>query len=168
MTAAAGMVVCIFQGYDGDSPNASTCRKCGKEKDAHYAAELPKVSERQCEYAVPPLNGRAYARCQNLSMRPDFPYCGLHADNFLPLPVHEPETEPEPIADVVNHPTHYAGKGGLECIDVIEAFELDFHLGNAVKYILRAGKKDEVTQELRKAIWYLEREIGLYGEGEGK
>ncbi len=52
------------------------------------------------------------------------------------------------------NPTHYHGKN-LETIDVIEAFDLDFSLGNAVKYILRAGKKDGRTTDLRKARWYI-------------
>ncbi len=59
--------------------------------------------------------------------------------------------------DKVNHPNHYQGKG-LECIEVIEAFDLNFCLGNAIKYILRAGKKAHRIEDLKKAIWYLERE----------
>lgn len=50
----------------------------------------------------------------------------------------------------------------MQSIDVIEAFELGFHLGNAIKYILRAGKKGEREQDLQKAIWYLKREIETY------
>lgn len=60
--------------------------------------------------------------------------------------------------EMVNHPKHYQGNG-LEAIEVIEAFNLNFNLGNAVKYILRCGKKDNDLQELNKAIWYLEREL---------
>jgi hypothetical protein len=60
--------------------------------------------------------------------------------------------------DVVNHPPHYK-RGGLECIDVIEGFGLGFRLGNAVKYILRAGHKGDRLEDLRKARWYLDREI---------
>lgn len=60
--------------------------------------------------------------------------------------------------DIVNHPPHYKGNG-IECIDVIEAFGLGFNLGNAVKYILRAGKKGDRIEDIRKAMWYLEREI---------
>lgn len=60
--------------------------------------------------------------------------------------------------DNVNQPAHYKGKG-LECIQVIEAFDLGFNLGNAVKYTLRAGKKGERKEDLQKAIWYLQREI---------
>lgn len=58
----------------------------------------------------------------------------------------------------VNHPNHYQGNG-LEAIDVIESFGLGFNLGNAVKYILRAGKKDCILQDLKKAHWYITREI---------
>lgn len=61
------------------------------------------------------------------------------------------------MIDNINHPQHYKGKG-LEVIEVIEAFDLDFHRGNAVKYILRAGKKTEdVAEDIKKAIWYLNR-----------
>ena len=61
----------------------------------------------------------------------------------------------------VNHPSHYQSKTGLEAIDVIEAFDLNFNLGNVIKYILRCGKKDAEIQELEKAKWYLEREISI-------
>lgn len=62
----------------------------------------------------------------------------------------------------INHPQHYGGGDNLyETIKVIEAWELDFHLGNAVKYISRAGKKDlaKEREDLLKAIWYLNRKI---------
>lgn len=64
-----------------------------------------------------------------------------------------------PRIDLVNHPAHYKSEAGLESIDVIEAFELGFNLGNAVKYILRCNKKGNKIQDLDKAIWYLKREI---------
>ncbi len=63
---------------------------------------------------------------------------------------------------MVNHPTHYGGSENIyEAIKVIEAWELDFHLGNTVKYISRAGKKDidKELQDLKKALWYLQRKI---------
>lgn len=67
--------------------------------------------------------------------------------------------------DPVNHPAHYKTASGLEAIDVIEAFGLSYHLGNAAKYILRAGKKDGANrgEDLRKAIWYLHRAIEKEG-----
>lgn len=62
--------------------------------------------------------------------------------------------------DNVNHPPHYK-QGGIETIDVVEAWQLGFHLGNAVKYISRAGKKpgNAELDDLKKARWYLDREI---------
>ncbi|QII11220.1 hypothetical protein KsCSTR_18410 [Candidatus Kuenenia stuttgartiensis] len=61
------------------------------------------------------------------------------------------------MSDNINHPPHYQANG-MEVIDVIEAFGLGFHMGNAVKYILRAGKKtDNPKEDVQKAIWYLER-----------
>ena len=65
----------------------------------------------------------------------------------------------EKKADNVNHPPHYKSDTNLEAIDVIEAFNLSFSLGNAIKYILRAGKKDDIAQDLKKAKWYIDREI---------
>ena len=65
------------------------------------------------------------------------------------------ETKP----DLVNHPPHYRD-GGIEVIDFIEAKDLNFRLGNAIKYISRAGKKaSDPVQDLEKAVWYLKREI---------
>jgi hypothetical protein len=61
--------------------------------------------------------------------------------------------------DEINRPLHYQGKGGMQAIDVIEAFELNYRLGNAIKYILRAGKKGDASTCLQKARWYLDREI---------
>ena len=62
--------------------------------------------------------------------------------------------------DPVTNPSHYQTPNGLEAIDVIEAFFHDnFHLGNAFKYIARAGKKGDYVEDLEKAAWYLRREI---------
>jgi hypothetical protein len=62
--------------------------------------------------------------------------------------------------DGVNHPPHYGGaESPYEAIKVIEAWALGFHLGNAVKYIARAGKKGDAIEDLKKAAWYLAREI---------
>ena len=62
------------------------------------------------------------------------------------------------MSDPVHNPSHYKS-GGIEAIDVIEAFELGFHLGNVVKYVLRAGRKGDALEDLEKAAWYLDREI---------
>lgn len=65
----------------------------------------------------------------------------------------------EETKEMVNHPAHYQGDG-LEVIDVIESFRLNFNLGNVVKYVLRAeNKHSSPIEDLEKARWYLEREI---------
>ena len=66
----------------------------------------------------------------------------------------------EVTRDNVNHPDHY-NHGKIEVIDFIEDQHLGFHLGNAVKYISRAGRKDpaRTVEDLRKAAWYLNRQI---------
>ena len=60
----------------------------------------------------------------------------------------------------INHPDHYKGKE-LEVIEIIDAFNLNFNLGNVIKYILRAGNKADTPylEDLQKAQWYLNREI---------
>ena len=64
------------------------------------------------------------------------------------------------MSDAVNHPAHYTD-GRIEVIDFIEDKKLNYHRGNAVKYICRAGKKDpeKTIEDLQKAEWYLHREI---------
>jgi hypothetical protein len=63
----------------------------------------------------------------------------------------------------IDHPSHYRKDTGFEAIDVIEAWGLNFNLGNTVKYISRNGKKDpdEYILDLEKARWYIDREIKI-------
>ena len=64
------------------------------------------------------------------------------------------------MKDLVNHPSHYGGKDNIyEAIKVIEAWNLDFHLGNVIKYISRAGKKGSKLEDLKKAQWYMNRAV---------
>ena len=80
------------------------------------------------------------------------------------------EKDSEKIADDnVNHPSHYAS-GKIEVIDFIEDKELGFHLGNAIKYISRAGKKDpdKTVEDLKKAVWYINRQISLLEDKENE
>lgn len=67
---------------------------------------------------------------------------------------------PEATIDAVQHPSHY-NSGKIEVIDFIEDQQLGFNLGNAVKYISRAGKKDpaKTIEDLEKAVWYINRQI---------
>jgi hypothetical protein len=68
-------------------------------------------------------------------------------------------SEPEQV----DHPSHYQMPGGLEVIDLVE--HMPFNLGNAVKYICRAGKKPGMMfdKDIEKAIWYLRRELERCG-----
>ena len=67
------------------------------------------------------------------------------------------------MKDNVNHPPHYGDADDpYEAIKVIEAWRLGFCLGNAVKYIARHGKKDSALEDLKKAAWYLNREIAKW------
>ncbi|MFM0326102.1 DUF3310 domain-containing protein [Caballeronia glebae] len=62
------------------------------------------------------------------------------------------------MSDVVNHPKHYnSHPSGIECIDVVEHF--GFNLGNVIKYLWRAEEKGAPIKDLKKASWYLDREI---------
>lgn len=63
--------------------------------------------------------------------------------------------------DSINHPSHYTF-GKIEVIEVIEDWNLGYHLSSVIKYVARAGKKDpmKTVEDLKKAAWYLERAIG--------
>ena len=66
------------------------------------------------------------------------------------------------MKEKVNHPQHYGGQGNpYEAIKVIEAWGVGFHIGNVLKYLSRAGKKDSKLEDLKKAQWYLTRYIEL-------
>ena len=66
------------------------------------------------------------------------------------------------MSSQVNHPPHYV-LGKIEVIEAIEDWKLNFHRGNAVKYVARAGKKDATKEieDLQKAVWYINRDIEL-------
>lgn len=70
-----------------------------------------------------------------------------------------------PQGNEISHPPHYGGQEDIyECIKIIEAWNLNFHLGNVIKYISRAGKKNpkKTLVDLKKAQWYLNRYIKEY------
>ena len=70
---------------------------------------------------------------------------------------------PKQGSDAVNHPSHYTSHpSGVECITVTE--HMGFCLGNAIKYIWRADEKGNAVQDLKKAAWYIEREIARRSE----
>lgn len=72
--------------------------------------------------------------------------------------------ENKPKVDPVNHPTHYTNHpSGVECIQITEHF--NFNRGNAIKYIWRAGEKGDAIEDLRKALFYVAREIDRIEKG---
>jgi hypothetical protein len=67
--------------------------------------------------------------------------------------------------DMVNHPPHYnKHPSGVECITVVEHF--NFNIGNAIKYLWRAGEKGSAIEDLEKAAWYIQRELKRRGRRE--
>ncbi|CAB4137041.1 SaV-like [uncultured Caudovirales phage] len=67
----------------------------------------------------------------------------------------------ESNSNMVDHPAHYQGKS-FEVIDIINDYKLNFEMGNAIKYILRADKKGNKKQDIEKAIWYLNHELSKF------
>lgn len=71
--------------------------------------------------------------------------------------------------DLVNHPPHYAGEGGIECIDAIRAALgreqfIGFLRGQVIKYTWRTGKKDSAEQDAKKCAWYQHRLVEVLHE----
>ena len=68
------------------------------------------------------------------------------------------------LFDIVVNPAHYTQDRKFEPVDVIEDWDLDYQMGNALKYISRAGRKGSLIADLQKAIFYLERRISIETE----
>ena len=89
---------------------------------------------------------------------------GINLEKNIPDRPHRPSRPPRPPrhidkqCDDINHPSHYT-QGDIEVIDYIEDKKLGYRLGNVVKYVSRAGHKDDAIKDLKKARWYLNREI---------
>lgn len=74
-------------------------------------------------------------------------------DLFKRYPAHQVY----PKKETVNHPSHYKHPSGIECIDVVE--HMGFNLGNVIKYVWRADSKGNTLEDLKKAEFYIKREI---------
>lgn len=94
------------------------------------------------------FDGKEYSNYRGTNNLPE-----IHYSDFI-----EAAKESEPTPDMVNHPPHYT-VNGIEVIDVIEKYKLNYRLGNVVKYVLRSDLKGNRLQDLKKALWYLQREI---------
>jgi hypothetical protein len=88
-------------------------------------------------------------------------FTGVHVcpkGNRVPKPGLSVKDYVAALPDPVNHPPHYTSHpSGVECIQITE--HMGFNLGNALKYIWRADLKHDAVEDLRKARWYLDREI---------
>jgi len=116
--------------------------------------------------------GSGSVAIQNLSASPKSDTLVIHPDNsaavailclaeaLVPAPVKIPPATPDPV----DHPAHYTGHpSGVECIAIAE--HLNFCRGNALKYLWRAGSKGDEIEDLKKARWYLDREIARLEDG---
>lgn len=77
------------------------------------------------------------------------------------------QDEDKKYNESVNHPSHYRA-GNIEAIDVIEQFNLNYNLGNVIKYILRSERKGKREEDILKALWYLNREVQKAIKNSGK
>lgn len=83
------------------------------------------------------------------------------------LQIHKTTQPTQHLFDPVNHPKHYnSHPSGIECIEVTRHF--NFNVGNAIKYLWRAGQKGNPIEDLEKAIWYIRDEISRIKEGPAK
>ena len=114
----------------------ANCENC---KNSYVGAE----GDLSCNSFFKCVNGSIYQPVDNSKLK-------HFIDNTI--------TDNSKQKEMVNHPIHY-NMGKYEAIDIIEALEMNFNLGNAQKYLFRAGHKDDIIQDLEKAKWYIEREI---------
>lgn len=112
------------------------------------------------------VDNKAAQVADNLAAGPDFAeaVCEIEQQHTEEDPeaaeiIAEAEAESKDSDDVINSPSHYLA-GGIETIDYIEAKGFNYNLGNVCKYISRAGHKGDTIEDLKKAAWYLNREIG--------
>jgi hypothetical protein len=113
-----------------------------------------------------PVNGDVTSSCSNgtgFAAHASVP-CS-HPDCPVPAPgIAASARQAATTSDHVDHPLHYnAHPSGVECITITE--HMGFNLGNAIKYIWRADLKGDAIEDLRKARWYLDREIARLGQG---
>jgi hypothetical protein len=125
-------------------------KKAGVKKKATLT--LPKIKKAMAEHKK--VMDDTIKGWKTTLTLPKTPTQGVTHNVPVQIDMFEPEFD-----DLVNHPAHYK-VGGIETIDFIEAKKLGYNLGNVVKYLTRADHKGNRLEDLRKAQWYLTREIG--------
>ena len=135
--------------------------------------DLPIKKEPEMEITVDSVDivdNKAAQVADTLAAESDLVEAVCEIEQEAPEPAVQ-EAEPDsdmaqpPAVDLVNEPPHYLA-GGIETIDYIEAKGFNYNLGNVCKYISRAGHKGDTIEDLKKAAWYLNREIGRLEEEE--
>ena len=123
------------------------CQRCSKRELVPVSPDIAPCDEWEAYPEVTLMTGP-----MSSEMSPENP--AVTPTPTIPAPIVS-----TPLSDMVNRPPHYFAPNGLEVIDVIEAFELNFRLGSAIKYLLRAGRKGDRLEDLEKARFYVAREI---------
>ena len=159
-----------------DNPPADNkAEKLSKKLETVFMTNGDKIkSMDNAELAKVLCQSKEFSKCNYCSYCPSDIFCkescidGIEAWLESPTEENQPadkhvdlhKVADEVTRDNVNHPDHY-NHGKIEVVDFIEDQHLGFHLGNAVKYISRAGRKDpaRTVEDLRKAAWYLNRQI---------
>ena len=159
-----------------ESPPADNkAEKLSKKLETVFMTNGDKIkSMDNAELAKVLCQSKEFSKCNYCSYCPSDIFCkescidGIEAWLESPTEENQPadkhvdlhKVADEVTRDNVNHPDHY-NHGKIEVVDFIEDQHLGFHLGNAVKYISRAGRKDpaRTVEDLRKAAWYLNRQI---------
>ena len=137
-----------------------------KEEKTDYLYEYCELMNGECDKCI--LNERNHmwiTPCDDDFLCPSFlEISDYELDKAIKLIQESEELDKahntDKLVDAVNHPSHYTD-GKIEVIDYIEDKKLNFNLGNAIKYISRAGKKDKSkeVEDLEKAVFYINREI---------
>lgn len=163
------LTLCRVNGLDTDEPEDVTCGECLLMGRLRAKTKTEREVDRLFEHwaqADPETIEKVSKIVEKHALRQLTEWC-IMPDVFKVDGDGEYEEKP----DMVDHPPHYGGDTTYEAIKVIEAWGLDssFCLGNTIKYIVRAGKKGDRLEDLKKSRWYLNREIErLEKEKDGK
>ena len=138
------------RGFEVYNPAENDAGSRDKDRKFYLRLDLESLAKAEAIVLLPGWQGSAGTRLE------------LTVAKALELEVNfwDPDTQTLHVLEMddINRPAHY-DLGGIEVIQAIEAWKLDYHLGNVVKYIARAKYKGKELEDLEKALWYLTRKI---------